>query len=96
MTQVSLDFAPRRDETGAESIGRVRERIAGHVLVYCRICLGSTFRMEQLAAFVADRGERVAPDSAGRILRDLRQKGAVEYTLLSRRDSLYRCDWVRP
>jgi hypothetical protein len=36
-----------------------------------------------------------APGSADRILRDLRKKGAVAYTVVDRRASLYRVEFVR-
>jgi len=73
---------------------RVRGRVQVVVLAWCRerLAAGTTeFRMAELAEHVAQT-QTTAPDSAGRILRELRQMGLVEYTLLSRARSEYRLD----
>lgn len=101
MTQLELR-APARQDTHAVSLERVTSRIAGHALAFCRLVLADRFvdpgqfRMEELRQYVDQaEGRYVAPDSAGRILRDLKQRGLVGYTLISRRESLYRAEWVR-
>ena len=51
-----------------------------------------TFYMEELRQFVENRigeGNHIAPDSPGRILRQLRQQGLLNYALVSRSKSLY-------
>lgn len=45
------------------------------------------FRMEELRRAI---GPKRAPDSAGRILRLLRQHDALDYVVVNRRQSLYR------
>jgi hypothetical protein len=77
----------------SENLDRVRSRIADVVLAWCREHVGGEFRMDELRKFV-QLAEPTAPDSASRILRDLRQRGRVRYVVLSRADSLYRIDAV--
>jgi hypothetical protein len=48
--------------------------------------------MDELVAYVKTQVPETAPDSSSRIMRDLRQKGKLRYTLVSRRDSRYRID----
>lgn len=89
-----------------QNIERVNERIARHVIDFCRSRLGRAslfdnpmareFRMSDLTQHVKNQGVIIAPDSAGRILRMLRQKGAVSYGVVSRKDSLYRVTGVSP
>jgi hypothetical protein len=79
-----------------QEISRVRERISALVLAFCRDALasyGGLFRMAELLAFVRKEVE-VAPDSPGRILRDLRRKTQLDYKVLSRRESSYCVLWV--
>ena len=90
MVQLEL----KESDTHVASLYRVNDRIAGHVLVFCRAHVGLEFHMDWLTEYVRECGW-AAPDSAGRILRSLRQKGRVEYSLLSRRDSLYRVESVK-
>ncbi len=80
--QSSLNFDPE--------LARVSSRIGREVLAYCRE--HRSFHAEDLRQHVAAIG--IAPGSADRILRDLRQRGAVRYSVVSRRESLYRVDWV--
>jgi hypothetical protein len=69
---------------------RVSLRIAEAVLDFARRRAGALFYMEQLNLHVADVVGTVAPDSPGRILRDLRRKKHISYEVVSRKDSLYR------
>jgi len=48
------------------------------------------FHMEQLLLYIQGNLGMIAPDSPGRILRQLRQQGLLNYTVVSRRQSLYR------
>lgn len=73
-----------------------RRRVAGEVskavVAFCRLRIHDgheVFRMSELTAFVQAR-VMCAPDSAGRILRQLAQQGALEYELVSRAESRYR------
>lgn len=47
------------------------------------------FHMKDLTDFVISN-MMVAPDTPGRILRDMKKKGKVNYSLLSRAKSLYQ------
>ena len=68
------------------NLERVQERIAAAVLEFCD--LHRQFHMIELAEFVQAR-VGVAPDSPGRILRQLRQAGKVKYQVVDRRRSEY-------
>lgn len=74
--------------TQSEQLKRVKSKIAPAILEFCRQHLLAQFHMADLVRFVA-LACPAAPDSASRILRDLRASGEVEYTVLSRKDSLY-------
>jgi hypothetical protein len=50
--------------------------------------------MAELAEFVAS-AVQVAPDSPGRILRQLRRAGRVDYRIVNRAQSLYEITAVR-
>jgi DNA-binding PadR family transcriptional regulator len=77
-----------REQT--ENLDRVRDRIAAAVLEFASLFCGVTFHAEQLHRYVSDRVGKVAPGSADRILRHLKQKGLVNYTVVDRARSLYR------
>jgi hypothetical protein len=68
-------------------IARVTERIAAAVLEFC--ALPRQFHMSELNAYVESSVGTIAPHSAGRILRALRQAGKVNYRVLDRSNSLY-------
>lgn len=83
--------------THAANLSRVSDRIAEVVVEFCaeRIETGrAEFHMDELREAVRLRVGPVAPDSPGRILRDLRWTGRVEYQVVSRKDSRYRVDAV--
>ena len=74
---------------------RVSSRIGRLILEFCNQV--DTFHMEDLNRFVKRcAGFPVAPDSPGRILRELRRYGFVHVELISRRGSLYRVKRERP
>jgi hypothetical protein len=83
---------PERAEQQA-NIERVNERIGAAVLDFCKECAQTDhglFYMEDLRKYVSERvGGYIAPDSPGRILRLLREQGKLDYTVLSRAESLY-------
>lgn len=56
---------------------------------------GKQFSMVELTEYVRAR-HPIAPDSAGRILRDMNQRGEIAYQLVSRSKSLYRVVSVQP
>lgn len=71
----------------------VASRIGRSILEFFRAKVaGSTFRADELHQHVSSETGLTAPASADRILRALRQKGALNYTCISRRYSLYRVD----
>ena len=72
---------------------RVRSRIGEIVKEFCRDNEGEDFTGSQLHQFVADRMQ-TAPGSADRILRDLRQRGEIMYSVISRGGSTYHMDKV--
>lgn len=82
---------PGRSDQASE-----RRRVAGEVqravLEFCalRLRLGAAeWRMSELTEYVRDR-VICAPDSAGRILRQLDASGQLSYELVSRAESRYR------
>ena len=77
-----------------ENLQRVGGKIGGIVLDFYRSRLRSgchEFHMDQLTEYVqANLAEALAPDSPGRILRQLRKVGRLEYIVLNRQQSLYK------
>lgn len=69
---------------------RVYTRIAPVVLAFRAVCNGTDFHVEELRQFVLDNVPEIAPDSPGRILRELRLQGIIDYIVVNRRASLYR------
>jgi hypothetical protein len=68
---------------------RVSERIGQLVVEFFdAINLGETFHAEDLHKFI-DRRVKSAPGSADRVMRDLRRKGVIGYSVVNRRESLY-------
>jgi hypothetical protein len=83
-------FEPQRKQ--AEHLDRVASKIEGVILEFCagRYVIGApTFRMDDLRKYVMKAVPNTAPDSPSRILRNLRSRGLVRYTVKSRKDSLY-------
>ena len=80
--------------TDREERSRVRSRIGSLIMEFFRHNNSNTFRtfhMELLRKYVEmGIGGKVAPDSPGRIMRQLRQEGFLDYIVVSRRQSLYR------
>ena len=83
-TSTSLSDIQRRE------LSRVRGTLGQVVLDYCR--QHATFCLSDLSCAV--RQGSGAPDSPSRILRDLRQRGLLDYTVTNRRASAYRVDWT--
>jgi hypothetical protein len=79
-----------------QQLARVGGAIGATILAFAeqRIeSLRTTFYADDLRRFVAKK-HTVAPGSADRVLRQLRAKGKLGYTLLDRASSLYRLDWI--
>ena len=74
-----------------ENIARVHAKIAPIIArFFHERGLGSTFHVDDLRRYVAARYAAIAPDSAGRIMRDMRSRQWVDYEVVNRRASLYR------
>jgi hypothetical protein len=85
---------PKPVPTQEEELERVSHRIEGAVHEFCRERLARAedlFHMEDLLRYVNDVPEiKVAPASPDRVLRAMRAKGVVNYTVVERSKSLYR------
>ncbi len=73
----------------SEHLERVSTRIA-HAIVGFLGTVESDFHMQQLVIHVQALVPGTAPDSASRILRDLRLKNVIDYDVINRRQSHYR------
>lgn len=90
MIQPPLNFSYQQQSIQAQNLQRVSANIAAYVLRFvCERGVGAEFHMSDLTNYVRNL-TGIAPDSAGRILRDLRQRGAIGYEVVSRKDSRYR------
>lgn len=77
--------------TQPEHLARVARRLDGLILAFARDRLATRrpeFHMHELTAWVS-RHTPTAPDSAGRILRNLKARGRLLYVVRNRRASLY-------
>jgi len=80
-----------------DQINRVRSQIGHHIEAFLGDHLNQEFHADDMRRYVAERvNGYIAPASADRILRDLRQKGVVNYKVTNRRQSLYRALPVTP
>ena len=69
------------------NLARVTAAIGKAVLKFCSSRgVNGTFHASELHEYV---GDQVAPASADRVLRNLRQKGYVDYVIVDRRASFY-------
>lgn len=76
-----------------EHLERVSTKIGRVILEFYRERLEAgtpDFYMTDLSTYVQAKVPEVAPDSPRRVFNDLKNKGALNYELLSRRDSHYR------
>jgi hypothetical protein len=67
----------------------VVSRIGSAILDFCSERVGQEFYADDLRRFVIHKVGLCAPGSADRVLRDLRQRGAINYVCVSRSKSLY-------
>jgi len=73
-----------------ENLDRVSERIGPAVLAFCASVGLREFFADDLRRYVRRMAGEVAPGSPDRVLRDLRQRGLIDYAVVSRSESLYR------
>lgn len=81
----------------AKHLGRVRRKIGRFVLRFARqhnVKGKRQFHLEELVKFVLGFRPGLSPSSPGRILQAMKRDGWFGYTVLSRKKSLYRMDWV--
>jgi hypothetical protein len=80
-----------------EELERVSLRISASILAfYQERGLESFFRADDLREWVSQEVGPIAPGSADRIMRDLRQKRLINYKVVSRSESLYQIKPIRP
>ena len=98
MSRIDLPLydCPSPPEHGTASLERVTSRIGAAIVEFCTARVGQTFHADELRAHVTSTCGQTAPGSSDRILRQLRLTDRIRYVVLSRRDSLYRCDGVTP
>ena len=91
--QRDFDFDNEEREEQQENLERVASRITGAIVTFCEAHLRNRvshqFHIEDLRRYVNSVVGVCAPDSAGRILRYLRQRGVLQYRVINRRESLY-------
>lgn len=80
----AVDDSPKAHLVRVE--GKIGELVAEFVLGVTKV--GGVFTMNELTSYVMSR-EPVAPDSPGRILRQLKRKGVLNYRVKSRKNSQY-------
>lgn len=89
---------PKSSTEQSENLNRVSERIGGLVLAFCAEAVRTShavFCMEELREYVYQQQlGHIAPDSPGRILRMLRREKRLDYTVLSRSQSLYEITFI--
>ena len=77
------------DNGHQENIERVKAKIGPSVIRFIKyVGEGNTFHADDLRDWVVEE-TKIAPASADRILRDLRQTGQINYRVINRRKSLY-------
>jgi hypothetical protein len=69
---------------------RVYGKIAPLIMLFARDHAGQQFHVEDLRRFVKVCAPDIAPDSPGRILRELRLERRLDYVVINRRQSLYQ------
>ena len=94
-----------QDEAAAQTqpreLRRVSDTISKEIVDYCRARVGREIRMAWLQKHVVGRIQitqcaTVQASSVDRVFRDLRQRGIIDYTCISRKESKYRIEWVEP
>jgi hypothetical protein len=70
-------------------IERVKGKLRETILRFARRRLFKDFHAAELLTYCRVLHPEVAPDSPGRILRELRKDGVLDYVMTSRRNSEY-------
>lgn len=78
--------SPRQEQ--AEQLARVSGRLAEPVAGFVRAHIGQMFHAHELCDQLAMDGY-LAPESAMRVMRDLRARGVINYRVVDRSQSLY-------
>jgi hypothetical protein len=86
--------ASRAREQQKQHLDSVSSRIAGAILDFMRLHDGLNFFADDLRKHVTAKCGIIAPDSAGRVMRDLRDRGLIEYQVKNRSQSLYHAGSV--
>ena len=76
--------------TQNEELTRVRSRIAPYIKNFMGEREGVVFTLDDLVHYIRSYQPNMVPDSASRIMRDLRARGEIRYALVSRPQGLYR------
>lgn len=101
MNQLSLSdwrppvAAPRASEQG-QQLARVESKLGAFIITWCQAHLAAgqpRFHLAELAEDVECQFGG-APDSASRILRQLRARGHIAYRVVDRRASLYELEAI--
>ena len=99
MSQLSMltyegSVLPPKPTEQAAQLARVEGRLAEAILAWCTLHEHQQFRMAELTEAITAHLQ-AAPDSARRILGQLRKQGRVECECVNRAESLYRLGSVR-
>ena len=78
------------DKLNDQYLDTVALRIGAAILDFCWARIGGEFHADDLRRHVTSSIGVCAPGSADRVLRDLRQRGAINYICIRRSASLYR------
>lgn len=90
MTQTAIDFERRP----AANLERVHGDIGPAIAQFFQGRVGHEFHGEDLLRYVRALVGHIAPESPARVMRIMRSRGEINYSLVSRRDSLYRVEGV--
>jgi len=82
--------------SNTQYLDAVSSRIGSAILDFCCAQVGQEFHADDLRRFVSQKVGLCAPGSADRVLRDLRQRGAIDYVCVSRSESLYFLNSANP
>jgi hypothetical protein len=86
-------------EEQRENLERVYSRIARAIIEFLRMHntpMHDTWHADDLRKHVVAKTGIAAPASADRVLRDLRQRGIINYRVINRSQSLYKTLYVPP
>jgi len=82
-----------------ENLDRVTARIGVAIVAFFRARTEMDqrdFHVEDLRIYVRSQIGMIAPASSDRVMRSLRQEGFINYSVISRANSLYRIEDVPP